>query len=160
VKSVESWLTFRRKMLPASSKPKHKPRKERLCFLPAWCWLLLLFCRWRGYVFSEGQLIINRLHGVISQKTVVFIITGVRTTNRNGFLVFFCQVNIPNASASFCLHVRSFFSLCSKCVSDKRHVHYKRVHQELIFHTSEGNSGGAIVHIVQTNPQGYRYLLK
>jgi hypothetical protein len=37
--------------------------------------------RWRRYVPPKRRLTFNRLHGVISQKTELFITTGVRTTN-------------------------------------------------------------------------------
>jgi hypothetical protein len=46
--------------------------------------LLSLFSlpwRWRRYVPPKRQLTFNGLHGVISQKTVLFITTAVRTSN-------------------------------------------------------------------------------
>jgi hypothetical protein len=44
-------------------------------------WLILWPWRWRWYIPLKCQLTFNRLHSAISQKTVLFITTAVRTSN-------------------------------------------------------------------------------
>jgi hypothetical protein len=64
-------------------------RTYRLCCRAAWhlrsrCFLAQLILRpwgWRRYVRTKRRLTFNGLHGVISQKIVLFITTAVRTSN-------------------------------------------------------------------------------
>jgi hypothetical protein len=54
------------------------------CNLPDCLFLLKLFLRpwrWRWYVAPKRRLQLNRLHGVISQKMILFITTAVKTSN-------------------------------------------------------------------------------
>jgi hypothetical protein len=68
LKSVESQPAFRRNISPPSSGLKNKrTRNQREST-----------CR---YVPLKPRLTFNVLHGVISQKTVLFITTAVRTSN-------------------------------------------------------------------------------
>jgi hypothetical protein len=74
---VVCWVTtdFRRNISPSSSE----------CFPPA-CLLVLLNLflrpwRWRRYVPPKRPLTLNGLHGVISQKMILFITTAVKTSN-------------------------------------------------------------------------------
>jgi hypothetical protein len=86
VYSDECQLTFRRNISTLSSGSKNKLSKK-----PAWKqvnlvggFLLNLFFRpwrWRWYVPPKRRLTLNGLHGVISQKMVLFITTGVKTSN-------------------------------------------------------------------------------
>jgi hypothetical protein len=55
--------------------------------------------RWRRYVPPKHRLTFNALQGVISQKTVLFITTAVRTSNSRYFIglrknLLFCGRNI------------------------------------------------------------------
>jgi hypothetical protein len=58
------------------------------------CWFLLkLFLRhwrWRRYVPPKRQLELNGLHGVISQKMILFITTTVKTSNSTRWKLFLC----------------------------------------------------------------------
>jgi hypothetical protein len=82
VQSVESQPTVRRNVSPLSSGSKNK---QRLCSLPALCWLfawlILRSSRWRRRIPPNNQLTFNGLHGVISQKIELFIATAVRASN-------------------------------------------------------------------------------
>jgi hypothetical protein len=58
--------------------------QAQLCLPPAtWflVWLILRPWTWRRHAAPKRRLIPNELHGVISQKTVLFITTAVRTSN-------------------------------------------------------------------------------
>jgi hypothetical protein len=61
----------------------HRESRWAACHLLS-CWLLAWFIfwpwRWRRYVTPKRRLTLNGLHDVISQKTVVFITTAVRTS--------------------------------------------------------------------------------
>jgi hypothetical protein len=56
------------------------------------CWIFLRPWRWRRYVPPKRQLLHNGLHGVISQKMILFITTAVKTSNPTQF--FYCWVCI------------------------------------------------------------------
>jgi hypothetical protein len=61
------------------------------CHLLA-CWFLqklfLLPWRWRRYVPPKRRLQLNRLHGVTSQKMILFITTAVKTSNPTRMYLF------------------------------------------------------------------------
>jgi hypothetical protein len=54
-------------------------------------WFLLKFflqpCRWRRYVPPKRRLHLNTLHGVTSQKMILFITTAVKTSNPTSMLL-------------------------------------------------------------------------
>jgi hypothetical protein len=58
---------------------RERNQRERRCQEPSR--LILLPWRRRQYVTPKHRLIFNGLHGVISQKIVLFITTAVRTSN-------------------------------------------------------------------------------
>jgi hypothetical protein len=45
------------------------------------CWTILRPWRWRRYVPPKRRVQLNVLHGVISQKMILFITTAVKTSN-------------------------------------------------------------------------------
>jgi hypothetical protein len=45
------------------------------------CWTILRTWRWRRYVPPKRRVQLNGLHGVISQKMILFITTAVKTSN-------------------------------------------------------------------------------
>jgi hypothetical protein len=59
-------------------------KMELASFLPAsrWflAWLTVRRSRWRWHITPKRRLTFNGLHGVISQKTVLFVTTAVRTS--------------------------------------------------------------------------------
>jgi hypothetical protein len=61
----------------------HREVGSKLCKLVCWvlAWLFLLPWRWRRHVPPKRRLPFNRLDGVISQKTEIFITTYVRTSD-------------------------------------------------------------------------------
>jgi hypothetical protein len=52
-------------------------------------WQAEKFRRWRRYIPPKRRLTFNGLHGVISQKTVHFIITAMRTSNHKEYRLRF-----------------------------------------------------------------------
>jgi hypothetical protein len=56
--------------------------------------LILWPWRWRRYVPPERQLTFNRLHSIISQKTVLLITTAVRTSNPTYHRTLYYYLNI------------------------------------------------------------------
>jgi hypothetical protein len=74
VKSSGSLPTFRRKLLPPSKRSKKKPSKRIAEYSG------LFFCPVDGdKLFRNVRVIVPRLYGVTSQKTVLFIATAVKT---------------------------------------------------------------------------------
>jgi hypothetical protein len=69
-------------------------QRQMLCLMPVsrWflVWFILRFWRWRLHVSSKRRLTFNGVHGVISQKTEVFMTTAVRTSSPacKNFLAF------------------------------------------------------------------------
>jgi hypothetical protein len=60
-------------------------RRVVACHLLTWWFLLKLFllpCRWRRYVPPKRRLQLNRLHGVTSQKMILFKCTRITQTDR------------------------------------------------------------------------------
>jgi hypothetical protein len=55
--------------------------------------LILRSWRWRRYVPQKRRLTFNGLHGVIAQKTVLFITTAVRTSNPTKIKLSLCFLN-------------------------------------------------------------------
>jgi hypothetical protein len=80
LQSVESQPMFRRNTFPPLSGSKNKS-------IPVWKQVARQFPPKRRFVF-------NWIHGVISQKTVLFITTGVRTSNPTTALVL-CEIFLP-----------------------------------------------------------------
>jgi hypothetical protein len=79
VSFVEGHPTFRRNVLPSSG-PKNKPSKKLARRQ------VDIMCL--SHVPSKRQLTVNGLHGFMSQKTELFITTGVRTSNTSLFPYF------------------------------------------------------------------------
>jgi hypothetical protein len=63
-------------------------RKNKFSKKPAWMQVASLPWWWRWYVPSKRRLALNGLHGVISQKIVLFITTTVRSSNPTNILHF------------------------------------------------------------------------
>jgi hypothetical protein len=81
VYSVESQPTFRRNISPPSSGSK---KLQAACHLRSrWflAWLILRPWRWRRYVPPKRRLAFNWVHCIISQNIVLFMTTGVKTSN-------------------------------------------------------------------------------
>jgi hypothetical protein len=70
---------------PFSGSKISQTRNQQVQQLPASCWFLAWFIhrpwRWMGHVPPKRWLTFNRLQAVISQKTEIFIISTVRTSN-------------------------------------------------------------------------------
>jgi hypothetical protein len=68
-------------------------RQNRRCLLPAYLLVLADFFlrpwKWRRYATPKRRLQLSRLHGVISQKMVLFITTAVRASNPIEWSIFF-----------------------------------------------------------------------
>jgi hypothetical protein len=78
------------------------------------CWTFLRPWRWRRYVPPERRLLHNGLHGVISQKTTIFITTAVKTLNPTYFTICLSPESVPNQTLSlFSGHLQLKF-LCHK----------------------------------------------
>jgi hypothetical protein len=69
--------------------------------LSRWCLAQLISrpWRWRRYVPPKRRLTLNRLHGVISQKMVLFILTAVRTSNPTSLPKAHSHIRIPFKTA-------------------------------------------------------------
>jgi hypothetical protein len=63
-------------------------RKPATCLLAGFLNLFLQLWRWRRYVPPKRQLKLNGLHGVISQKIILFIATAVKTSNPTCLYLF------------------------------------------------------------------------
>jgi hypothetical protein len=68
-------------------------KDQTACLVPASCWFFA-WCtlqpwRWRWHVPLKCWLTFNRLHGIISQKTELFIITTVRTSNPTIYVLIY-----------------------------------------------------------------------
>jgi hypothetical protein len=77
----------------------------KLCLPPACsllCWTILRPWRWRRYVPSKRRVPLNALHGVVSQKKILFKTTAVKTSNPTAFLHFhthfFLPISVPQSS--------------------------------------------------------------
>jgi hypothetical protein len=57
------------------------------------CWTILRSWRWRLYVPPKRQVPLNALHGVISQKKLLFKTTAVKTSNPTNKAWFVCPVS-------------------------------------------------------------------
>jgi hypothetical protein len=80
-------LQSRRNTFSKTSKQAGDKQKPNACFLV----LLNLFLRpwrWRPYVPPKRQWKLNGLHGVISQKMILFITTAVKTSNSTLFKIW------------------------------------------------------------------------
>jgi hypothetical protein len=65
---------FRSKIFPPSSGSKSKPSKK-----PAMTWLRLLFdLVYGGDIFLRDVELSTKLHGVTTEKTILFVVTSVR----------------------------------------------------------------------------------
>jgi hypothetical protein len=60
--------------------------------------------KWRRYIPPKRRLTLNGLHGVISQKMVLFITTAVRTSNLLRLIInnsdFFVEIRLPLRSTN------------------------------------------------------------
>jgi hypothetical protein len=84
--SIDIRRTTRRYIPEDSTLHNHRCEnlKSWLCLPPACslvCWTILLPWRWRRYVSPKHRVQLDGLHGVISQKMILFITTAVKTSN-------------------------------------------------------------------------------
>jgi hypothetical protein len=75
MQSIENQLMFQRDSWLAYSSACH------LLSCSSFAWLILWPWWWRQYVPQKHKLTFNRLHGIISQKILLFIATAVRNSN-------------------------------------------------------------------------------
>jgi hypothetical protein len=82
-----------------SKKPTCKQKKQQLACRLLACWFLselISSTLKRRYVSPKRRLTLNGLHGVISQKMILFITTAVKTSNPTLWTYFVFEISERN----------------------------------------------------------------